>query len=147
MLLITLLQSRAFRSTLDEEAQILLQLAQQWGHGNRRRFRAPAQCRGAVNPPVKHGFGSVQGPGKVVPGRGSPSPGHDAAGEGRVLPHLAVPQEMCPACAGRALLHLLALYQKYHWQAGIVSTREKRAEMKGFLSAALQWRVVPFVAP
>lgn len=29
MLLITLLQSRAFRSTLDEEAQILLQLAQQ----------------------------------------------------------------------------------------------------------------------
>lgn len=61
-----------------------------------------------------------------------------AAGEGSVLPHLAVPQEMHPACAGRALLHLPAPYQIYHWQAGILSAREKRADMKGFLSAALQ---------
>lgn len=140
MLLITPLQSRAFRKTLDElRPHILLQLAERWGHGNRRRFILLAQCRGApaCQPSAALGLHRAW--------QSSLSYSCTAAGQGCMLIGLTAPQKMCPACTGRAAL-LTSIVPKAPLAEGVLSTMEQRTEITGFLSAALQRVVVSLVA-
>lgn len=129
MLLITPLQSRAFRKTLDElRPHILLQLAEQWGHGNRRRFILLAQCRGApaCQPSAALGLHRAW--------QSSLSYSCTAAGQGCMLIGLTAPQKICPACTGRAAL-LTSIVPKAPLAEGVLSTMEQRTDYRISLSS------------
>lgn len=89
--------------------------------------------------PAKCGYGPVQGLAR------QPELLLHCSRKSCMLTGLAVPQIMCPACTGRALLPT-SIVSKAPLAEGVLSTMERRREITGFLSAALQCVDLPLVS-